>query len=76
MWQGDKSIEEIAAMHLPLHLDTMQSYAHLGRSMFETLWEMERQNGGAAAEAHTEMPGRNDPCPCGSGKKFKRCCLN
>ncbi|WP_363323985.1 DUF1186 domain-containing protein [uncultured Bradyrhizobium sp.] len=19
---------------------------------------------------------RNDPCPCGSGKKFKRCCLN
>jgi hypothetical protein len=18
--------------------------------------------------------GRNDPCPCGSGKKFKRCC--
>ena len=20
-------------------------------------------------------PGRNDPCPCGSGKKFKKCCL-
>jgi uncharacterized protein YecA (UPF0149 family) len=20
--------------------------------------------------------GRNDPCPCGSGKKFKRCCLS
>jgi hypothetical protein len=20
--------------------------------------------------------GRNDPCPCGSGKKFKRCCLD
>jgi hypothetical protein len=20
--------------------------------------------------------GRNDPCPCGSGKKFKKCCLN
>lgn len=19
--------------------------------------------------------GRNDPCPCGSGKKYKRCCL-
>ncbi|QQP92352.1 SEC-C domain-containing protein [Skermanella sp. TT6] len=18
--------------------------------------------------------GRNDPCPCGSGRKFKRCC--
>ena len=24
-----------------------------------------------------EMPtvGRNDPCPCGSGKKYKKCCL-
>ena len=21
------------------------------------------------------MSGRNDPCPCGSGKKYKRCCL-
>jgi hypothetical protein len=20
--------------------------------------------------------GRNDPCPCGSGKKFKKCCLS
>lgn len=20
-----------------------------------------------------KMPGRNDPCPCGSGKKFKNC---
>ncbi|MDU7153445.1 MAG: SEC-C metal-binding domain-containing protein, partial [Enterobacter sp.] len=20
--------------------------------------------------------GRNDPCPCGSGKKFKSCCLH
>lgn len=20
-------------------------------------------------------PGRNDPCPCGSGRKFKQCCL-
>jgi len=19
-------------------------------------------------------PGRNDPCPCGSGRKYKRCC--
>ncbi|KKL72985.1 hypothetical protein LCGC14_2079420 [marine sediment metagenome] len=20
-------------------------------------------------------PGRNDPCRCGSGKKYKRCCI-
>ncbi|MCD6153177.1 MAG: SEC-C domain-containing protein [Syntrophobacterales bacterium] len=23
-----------------------------------------------------KKPGRNDPCPCGSGKKYKKCCLN
>jgi SEC-C motif domain protein len=23
----------------------------------------------------TPRPGRNEPCPCGSGKKFKKCCL-
>ena len=22
-----------------------------------------------------EKAGRNDPCPCGSGKKFKNCCM-
>ena len=29
-----------------------------------------------AAEAKASVPqaGRNDPCPCGSGKKYKRCC--
>jgi hypothetical protein len=21
-----------------------------------------------------KKPGRNDPCPCGSGKKYKNCC--
>jgi len=23
-----------------------------------------------------QQPGRNDPCPCGSGLKFKKCCFN
>jgi hypothetical protein len=22
------------------------------------------------------MSGGNDPCPCGSGRKLKKCCLN
>ncbi len=24
----------------------------------------------------TKQPGRNTPCLCGSGKKYKRCCIN
>ncbi len=30
---------------------------------------------GAMADSFTKV-GRNDPCPCGSGKKFKKCCLH
>ena len=28
----------------------------------------------APAIAKERKPGRNEPCPCGSGKKFKKCC--
>ena len=30
----------------------------------------------AVPSAREEGPGRNDPCPCGSGRKFKKCCLD
>lgn len=26
--------------------------------------------------ARSEKVGRNDPCPCGSGKKYKHCCIS
>ena len=36
-------------------------------------------SGGEEAEVKTvvreeDKVGRNDPCPCGSGKKYKKCC--
>lgn len=30
----------------------------------------------AQAESRSRKIGRNDPCPCGSGKKYKKCCGN
>ncbi len=43
--------------------------------------EAELRNEGGQAPAHVETVvhegpkiGRNDPCPCGSGKKYKKCC--
>ncbi len=33
------------------------------------------REGPAPFVATTPKPGRNDPCPCGSGKKYKQCCL-
>jgi len=35
-------------------------------------WIRNREN----QAANCRMPERNDPCPCGSGKKFKNCCMD
>jgi preprotein translocase subunit SecA len=32
------------------------------------------RQGRPAGRRVDKEPGRNDPCPCGSGKKYKRCC--
>ncbi len=32
--------------------------------------------GSAPTPASSTKIGRNDPCPCGSGKKFKKCCMH
>ncbi len=34
-----------------------------------------RLNGVFGRNEHNEKLGRNDRCPCGSGKKYKKCCL-
>jgi hypothetical protein len=36
--------------------------------------EPEPQDRTEFKSAHLPKPGRNDPCPCGSGKKYKKCC--
>jgi hypothetical protein len=40
------------------------------KAVGETLWRPVPKPVRAAAK-----PGRNAPCPCGSGRKFKKCCL-
>ncbi|MCY7347970.1 MAG: SEC-C domain-containing protein, partial [Pyrinomonadaceae bacterium] len=42
----------------------------LGESVF---WESEME-GTFARE--TPKVGKNEPCPCGSGRKYKKCCMN
>ncbi|MDO5425912.1 MAG: SEC-C metal-binding domain-containing protein [Eubacteriales bacterium] len=37
----------------------------------DEFWDVPRQ---APVRRETPKVGRNDPCPCGSGKKYKRCC--
>ena len=36
----------------------------------------ETENGkGVTVRREGRKVGRNDPCPCGSGKKYKKCCM-
>ena len=39
------------------------------------LYSREARLGPAPYKAAVPKPGRNDPCPCGSGRKYKHCCL-
>lgn len=41
-----------------------------------TFWQQYREQGGqmTGTVRKGELAGRNDPCPCGSGKKYKKCC--
>jgi SEC-C motif domain protein len=34
------------------------------------------REGPAPFKSTAPKPGRNDPCPCGSGRKYKHCCLH
>ncbi|MGA7980873.1 MAG: SEC-C metal-binding domain-containing protein [Chromatiaceae bacterium] len=40
------------------------------RPSLEKIYGLTKQDG-----LKREKVGRNDPCPCGSGKKYKKCCL-
>lgn len=43
---------------------------------WEEVLEQSLNRNTVSAWESTEKPGRNDPCPCGSGLKTKRCCRN
>jgi uncharacterized protein len=49
-------------------------FTHIRPFVDEVAAEWRRQSPGTAA-LRSSPPGRNDPCPCGSGRKYKKCCL-
>ncbi len=76
---GEQSFAAMAdAIHRVLPTAVAQ-YAHMGRLIAEVLaeecslsvWEHDAE---APKPMHDAKVGRNAPCPCGSGKKYKKCC--
>lgn len=66
--------KEYLRLVMNLH-NNMPHYSLYGYSPNELL-EMQLENSSVKEERKKSKIGRNDPCPCGSGKKYKNCCLN
>ncbi len=58
---------------------TLESWSRREEDADEDVFDGEAEFDDSDPEAPHVNPfrnvGRNDPCPCGSGKKFKKCCL-
>ncbi len=52
------------------YLRLMAAARKLGKSPEQLMGLLQSEGAGA-----TRQTGRNDPCPCGSGRKYKKCCL-
>ncbi|WP_027859269.1 YecA family protein [Marinobacterium jannaschii] len=70
---------------LPMVSDSLNYIHKMGTMLQEQALEQDEEALSALPEAFDTEPslpasavqvGRNDPCPCGSGKKYKKCCLN
>jgi uncharacterized protein len=57
--------------HIDPHMQFMASELRQGRPPANIMHLFEPHRQRAEPRSH---PGRNDPCPCGSGRKYKRCC--
>jgi uncharacterized protein YecA (UPF0149 family) len=66
---GETVAEATTTIH-ELFPGAVEQYASLGR----ILEEAHRRIAQEAQDPPVRLPGRKDPCPCGSGKKLKRCC--
>jgi uncharacterized protein len=71
--EGNKksTFDQLARSVVEIFPEAMREYAHLGRSIYQARLEVGDLN--PEPSRHAKI-GRNDPCPCGSGKKFKKCC--
>lgn len=73
---GDLEDVEIA-LGLRLFRDTPRPHYNIFAPLEQELEDQIPSVSPAAGQAINPFKGvgRNDPCPCGSGKKFKKCCL-
>jgi uncharacterized protein len=62
--------------HIGPHMDALCNMLRAGRPATDIMELVAERDAKLAEENRWATAGRNDDCPCGSGKKFKRCCWN
>ncbi len=65
-------VESVYQVSSQVH-EQLQGYDHLSRELADQQAAAEPQKIKQIVREEIRV-GRNDPCPCGSGKKFKKCC--
>ena len=69
-------IMQVAEKNDKLNLPTFSASVLNFLSWREQTRSLAVQGRAPAVPGPAPRPGRNQPCPCGSGKKFKRCCIS
>ena len=75
----DEALAEAVTPLLIAYNNTLPLWTHKGHTPAELMDPEQAREAQAPLvqhEPHQPKVGRNDPCPCGSGKKYKRCCYN
>ena len=68
--KSDDEIKQVLIAVLPSCVDTLQKH---GRTLRQKVSPNMPPSGFGQQRSGPKV-GRNDPCPCGSGKKYKKCC--
>lgn len=73
--------KSVGNMIMSTSTENVEAEAELKDKVDEARMERERRRIIEYVNSHKQVVrdgkkiGRNDPCPCGSGKKYKNCCL-
>jgi hypothetical protein len=67
-------LSDYAPPDSPLHSDPKLARA-MGFAWARAVWNALPLNEAGVKPAAMPLPGRDDPCPCGSGRIFHECCL-
>ena len=87
--QTKATIDEFWKDEISLDIDFEKLYFNMHKADADYLWSIPEWDKVLPVERREEIykeykksktvhvekkPGRNDPCPCGSGLKYKKCC--